>query len=51
LPVENNVREKATRAFGSSVFLYPKEMTMVSYVAKTSRTKKKMISLLFSQYT
>ena len=34
------------KACGSSAFLYTKEMTVVSYVAKTSRTKKKMVLLL-----
>jgi len=49
IPAE--MKKKETRAYGSSAFLYTKEMTMVSYVAKTSRTKKKMVLLLSSQHT
>ena len=49
IPLE--MKAKETRQHGSSAFLHTKEMTMVSYVAKTSKTKKKVAFLLSSQHT
>ena len=45
------MKEKYTRAYGSSAFLYQTEMTLVSDVAKTSKTKRKLEQLLSSQHT
>lgn len=49
--VPNDITDKQTRKQGSSAFLYTKEMMLVSYVANTSSTKKKLVLLLSSQHT
>ncbi|XP_066978822.1 piggyBac transposable element-derived protein 4-like [Macrobrachium rosenbergii] len=49
--IPNDMKDKQTRKQGSSAFLYTKEMMLVSYVANTSSTKKKLVLLLSSQHT
>ncbi|KAL7645266.1 UNVERIFIED_CONTAM: hypothetical protein RMT77_003652 [Armadillidium vulgare] len=45
------MKDKKNRDFGSGAFLFTKEMTMVSYVPATSKTKKKLVLLLSSMYS
>ncbi|KAK3894430.1 hypothetical protein Pcinc_001779 [Petrolisthes cinctipes] len=49
--IPHEMKAKETRQHGSSAFLFTKEMTLVSYMAHTSRTKKKIVLLLSSQHT
>ena len=49
--IPQEMKAKETRQHGSSAFLFTKEMTLASYVAKTSRTKKKIVLLLSCQHT
>lgn len=43
--------EKDSRKFGSSAFLFTRDITLVSYVPTTSKTKKKMVLLMSSMHT
>ncbi|KAL7644282.1 UNVERIFIED_CONTAM: hypothetical protein RMT77_005109 [Armadillidium vulgare] len=46
------MKDKINRDYGSSAFLFTKEMTTVSYVpATTSKTKKKLVLLLPSMHS
>lgn len=45
------MKEKHDRVLGSSAFLFTNDLTLVSYVPKTSKTKKKMVLMLSSMHT
>lgn len=45
------MKDISNRKLGSSAFLFTKEMTLVSYIPTTSKTKKKLVLLLSSQHT
>ena len=49
--IPQEMKAKETRQHGSSAFLFTKEITLVSYTAETSRTKKKIVLLMSSQHT
>ena len=46
----NDMKDKQTRNPGLSAFLYNKETMLMSYMANTSSSKKKLVLLLLSQY-
>ena len=45
------MKDKSSRRHGSSAFLHNKEMTIVSYISTTSKTKKKNVLLLSSLHS
>ena len=49
IPVE--IKSLSDRAFGSSAFLYTEDLTLVSYVPSTTKTKKKNVLLLSSMHS
>ena len=49
--IPKEMLDKDNRNPGSSAFLYTKDVTFVSYVPATSKTKKKMVLLLSSMHT
>ncbi|KAL7633073.1 UNVERIFIED_CONTAM: hypothetical protein RMT77_016649 [Armadillidium vulgare] len=49
--IPTEMKEKHNREIGSSAFLYTKEMTLVSYVPTSSKTKKKVVLFLSSMHS
>ncbi|KAL7646076.1 UNVERIFIED_CONTAM: hypothetical protein RMT77_002977 [Armadillidium vulgare] len=45
------MKDKQERRLGSRAFLFPHEMTLVSYVSTTPKTKRKIVLLLSSMHT